>query len=170
MEIYTNYAVHWVNDDGNYLYTCGGCAAADDMVLGPPEDIWSLATASAFKAVSGSLGDPRRQPEAALAVAALEEQVMQLQAVLQRRIGDRRRTTLGDLEPAVRALEDAAARSLAAARKSADACDTLARQTRYAEAFAACTSAGGAVEDSDSLMRTAWFLYHPPATQTKSGQ
>lgn len=170
MEISTNYAVHWVKDNGDYLYTCGSCAVSDDMVLGPTDNIWSLATVSAFKAVSGSLDDPRRQPEAAQAVAALTQQVMRLQALLQKQLTDRRRTTLGDLEPAVRALEDAAARSLAAARTSADTCDVLARQTRYIEAFAACTSAGDDVEDSDSLMRTAWFLYHPPSAPTKVGQ
>jgi hypothetical protein len=172
MEIHTNYGAYWVNKNGYYLYTCGGgekCVGADDFTI-PPQDIWSTLTASAFADVSGSTIDPRRQTRTFSAVADLALRVGQLRTQLQNRIATRRRTPLGGLELSVRSLEDAATRTLATARTSADSCAALVQKGFYLESFAACTRAGRAVEESDSLMRAAWFLYHPPSLQTTAGR
>ncbi len=168
MEIHTNYGAYWVNKNGYYLYTCGGgekCVGADDFTI-PPQDAWSTLTASAFADVSGSTIDPRRQFRTFSAVADLALRVGQLRTQLQNRVATRRRTPLGGLELSVRGLEDAATKTLAAARTAADTCASLVQEGFYVESFAACTKAGRGVEESDSLMRAAWFLYHPPSLQT----
>ena len=159
IEIFTSYGAYWVNDNGYYLYTCGACKGPDDEAVLPPDDEWSLPAASGLKAVSAALIDPRRQTDAASVIASLSHEVAQLQPFLQKRIVDRRRVRLGSLEASVRSLEDAAVQALAEARTSAAACETLARQSAYTDSFVACTTAARQVERSQSLMRTAWFLY-----------
>jgi hypothetical protein len=165
MEIHTNYGAYWVNKNGYYLFTCGDACVGPDEFTIPPQDIWSTLTASAFADVSGSTIDPRRQSRAFSAVADLALRVGELRTLLQNRIVTRRRTPLGGLESSVRGLEDAAVRTLAAARTAADTCASLVKKGFYIESFAACTEAGRGVEEGDSLMRAAWFLYHPPSWQ-----
>ncbi len=170
MEIFTNYGAYWVNKNGYYLFTCGDACNGPDKFTIPPEDIWSTLTASAFANVSGSTIDPRRQSRSFSAVADLALRVGQLRTQLQNRIATRRRTPLSGLESSVRGLEDAATRTLAAARTAADTCASLVQKGFYIESFAACTKAGRGVEESDSLMRAAWFLYHPPSLQATSAR
>jgi hypothetical protein len=171
MNIFTNHAAYWVNNSGYSLVVpCGNLCDGPDAFAIPPEDIWSMLTASAFADVSGATIDPRRQSRVFSAVADLALRVGQLRTQLQNRLATRRRTSLGGLEPSVRSLEDAAARQLAAARTSADTCASLVQKGFFIESFAACTKAGRSVEDSDSLMRAAWFLYHPPAPQATSAR
>jgi hypothetical protein len=110
---------------------------------------------SAIKAVSPSVIDPRRQPRAVTAIAALSRDVAQLQAVLQHLVADRRRLQLGVVEASVQGLEDAASKALNSARSSVATCETRARQRAYADAFIACTTAGSYVEHSGALIRTA---------------
>jgi hypothetical protein len=166
MAIYTNYGAYWVNKNGYYLYTCGGCAGPNDFTL-PFDDIWSV-LATSFTNVSGSIRDPRRQSRVFSAVADLSLRVGQLQTLLRDRIAARRRTLLGGLESSVRSLEDAAVRTLAAARTAADTCATFVQKGFYSESFVACTAAERAVEESGSLGRAAWFLYHPPSMPAKT--
>jgi hypothetical protein len=162
IEISTNYGAHWVTDTGYYLYTCSGCVGADDLTV-PPQDHWSLPAASALTDVSGSILDVRRQFRVAGAIANLSRHLAQLQIFLQARIADRRRAPLGGLEGPVRNLEDAAAQKLAAARASADTCETLARRAAFTDSYVACTTAARDVEQSESLMLAAWSLSHPPS-------
>jgi hypothetical protein len=170
IEIHTNYGAYWVNKDGYYLFTCGDACDGPDEFAIPPQDIWSTLTASAFADVSGSTIDPRRQSRAFSAIADLALRVGELRTLLENRIVTRRRAPLGGLESSVRGLEDAAVRTLAAARTAADTCASFVKKGFYIESFAACTNAGRAVVDSDSLMRTAWFLYHPPSRQATAGR
>ncbi len=163
MELFTNYAVHWVNDSGNYLYTCNACTTAADFAVVPPDDDFSVLTATAFKAIGTTIVDPRRQFGVSAAIGGLAREVTQLQQLLQQRIADRRRGTLALVEASVRSLEDAATAALSSALAGTNRCDALVRQGAYSTAFVACTGAGHDVEHSQSLMRTAWFLYHPRA-------
>lgn len=169
MAISTNYGAYWVTDTGYYFYTCGGaCVGPTDWTI-PAEDIWSHLTVSAFKDVSGSILDQRRQSRVFSGVADLSLRVADLEKVLLNRIATRRRTSLGGLELSVRSLEDAATRALSAARTATDTCAALAQKGFYTDSFVACTMASRDVEASDSLMRAAWFLYHQPATLTRTG-
>ena len=155
IEILDSDGAYWVNDDGCHLTGCGGVdPGADDEAI-QPGHYWSLAVVSAITAVSPSVIDPRRQPRAVTAIAALSHDVAQLQPVLQNLIADRRRLPLGVVEASVRDLEDAATQALASARSSVATCETRARQRAYADAFIACTTAGRYVEHSGALIRTA---------------
>jgi hypothetical protein len=162
MEIHTNHGAYWVNKNGYYLYTCGNCAGPGQFTV-PADDVWSLMAVSAFANAGGALLDPRRQSRALTDVAALAPRVEQLQTFLKNRIANRRRTPLVGQEASVRGLEDAATRALAAARKQADTCASLARSGLYLEAFTACTTASRDVEYGDALIRAAWFLHNPPS-------
>ena len=165
MEISTNYSAYWVNENGYYLVTCGDlCDGPDKFTVEPPEDIWPLLTVSAFKAVSASIADPRRQSATIAAIGGLSRQVAELQTLLQKQIAERRRTPVAGIEASLRGLEDAASRALAAARAAASPCEAHARRGAYADAFVACTAAGAHVEQTVELKRTAWFVSHPPST------
>ena len=171
MNIYTNHAAYWVNNSGHSLVApCGSLCDGPDGYAIPPEDIWSMLTVSGFADVSGAIVDPLRQSRAFSAVADLALRVGHLRTQLQNRLATRRRTPLSALESSVRGLEDAATRTLAAARTAADTCASLVQKGFYIESFAACTKAGRGVEESDSLMRAAWFLYHPPSLQATSAR
>ena len=170
IDISTNYGAYWVNNNGYYLYTCNGCVGVDDEVAVAPEDIWSQLVVTGFKAVSGAVGDPRRQARAADAIASTTRQAADLQPLLRARIAERRRTPLSVIEASVRALEDAAVRSLVSALTAGKDCEALTRAGHYADAFKACVSAMGSVEHSDALMGTAWSLYHPPAKPTAAAR
>lgn len=163
IEISTNYSAYWVNDNGYYLFTCGGCVGPDDEVAGPPQDIWAHLIIGGFKSLSGAVIDPRRQTHASASVAALVRETADLQPRLQARIAERRKTPLSVLEKSVRSLEDAAVQALAAARASGASCERFTSAGHFAEAFSACVAAERGVAHSDALMRAAWFLYHPPA-------
>ena len=152
---------YWVDDDGCHLSGCGGVDPAVDDEATAPSDYWSLAAVSAFKAVNAGVIDPQRQPRAVTAIATLSRQTAQLQPLLQQQIAERRRAPLGVLEASVRSLEDAATRSLTAARSSVAMCETRARQGAYTDAFVACTTAGQHVDHSGSLMHAAWSLAQP---------
>jgi hypothetical protein len=167
MEIHTNYGAHWVNKNGYYLYTCGNCVGPDQFTI-PADDVWTLMTVSAFADAGGAILDPRRQSRAFTAVAPLSLRVGQLQTFLKNRIANRRRTTLEGQEASVRSLEDAATRTLAAARKKVDSCATLVQSGAYLDAFTACSTASRDVEHGDALMRAAWFLYNPPSFQPRT--
>jgi hypothetical protein len=158
IEILDSDGAHWVNEEGCHLTGCGGVdPGADDEAI-QPGHYWSLAVVSAFKAVTPSVIDPRRQPRAVTAIGALSHDVAQLQPVLQNLIADRRRLPLGVVEASVRGLEDAATKALTSARSSVAACETRARQGAYADAFIACTTAGRYVEHSGALIRTAMSI------------
>jgi len=170
IDISTNYGAYWVNNNGYYLYTCNGCVGPDDEAVAPPEDIWSRLVVTGFRAVSGAVGDPRRQARAADAIASMTRRAGDLQPLLKARIAERRRTPLSVLEASVRALEDASVRTLAAAITAGKNCEALTRAGHYADAFIACVSAMGSVDHSDALMGTAWSLYHPPAKPTAAAR
>ena len=161
IEIHDSDGAYWVNDAGCHLTGCGGVEPGPDDEAIPPSDHWSVATLSAFKAVSAGVIDPRRQPRAVTAIATLSSQTAHLQPLLQQLITERRRSSLGVIEASVRGLEDAATRALSAARSSVATCETRARQRAYGDAFVACTTAGQHVEHSGSLARAAWSLAQP---------
>ena len=162
IELYNSDGAYWVNDNGYYYFTCGNCVAVDDKVVYPPDDVWSLPAASAFKAVSASVVDPRRQPAAVIAIASLAFQLSALKTAVATRIVNRRRAALGGLEASVRSLEDAGTKALAAASDSANRCQTLAKQGAYTKAQLACTTAGQQVEESGSLLAAGWSLHSQP--------
>lgn len=155
---------YWVGDDGCHVTGCGGVDGPDDEAIAPPK-YWLVSVVSAFKAVSASIVDPSRQPQAFTAVATLAQDVVELQPRLRNLIADRRRSPLGVLEASVRSLEDAATKALTAARSSVATCETRTRQRAYSDAFVACMTAGRYVEHSTALIRTATSLSLQPASR-----
>jgi hypothetical protein len=162
IELLNSDGAYWVTDTGYYYFTCGDCVAVDDKVVYPPDDVWSLPAASAFKAVSASVVDPLRQSAAVSAIATLAFQLSALKPAVATRIVDRRRAALGGLEASVRSLEDAGTKALAAASDSANRCQTLAKKGAYTKAQLACTTAGRQVEESGSLLAAGWSLHSQP--------
>lgn len=162
IELFNSDGAYWVTDTGYYFFICGNCVAADDKVVYPREDVWSLLAASAFKAVSAAVIDPLRQSGMTSAIASLAFQLNALEPAVAKRIADRRRASLGDLETSVRSLEDAGTKALAAASNSADRCQTLAQKGAYAKAYQSCATAGRQVEQSGSLLAAAGALYSQP--------
>ena len=158
VELMNTEGAYWVTEEGCHLTGCGGVDPYSDDEATTPSDYWSVAVVASFTAVTPSIVDPQRQPRAVNAITSLSRDVAQLQPVLQNLIANRRRVPLGVIEASVRSLEDAAVKSLNAARSSVATCETRARQRAYADAFVACAMAGSHLEHSAALIRTARWI------------
>jgi hypothetical protein len=162
MEITTNYAFQWVDDEGGYP-SCGACVGPGSITYFPEDIDWAHIVASEFKTVSPSLLDPRLQSRALRGIGQLGQHTAALFPALQAQVTNRRSAhLLADLEPSVRALEDAALRNLYDARRLVSSCLSQAELGRFADAFAACAVGGERLDAADSLVHSAQFTFQLP--------
>jgi hypothetical protein len=155
MEIFSNYGVGWIDANG-VRPQCVGCVGPQDLVYFSQDQHWADTVVSAFATISPSLLDSRTRSGAISAVGELQQRVTRLQLELQTQVANRRRVhLLGDLEPSVQAIEDAAQRSVDEALQYLNSCSTQAQQGRFTDAFAACTLGGERMNAAGSLLETA---------------
>ena len=158
---FSKYGIRWVDENGEWPI-CGDCAVAD-AVTSLPRDSDSIGgNLSAFATVAGSLLNPRTQPGVLPAIAGLTAELERHQLAYASDVAARRRYPLGEYEGWIRALEDAALRGLADARRQLDSCIALAAQGRFGDAFIACTAGGESLEATKSLIQTAQFTFELP--------
>ena len=163
MEITTNYAFQWINEDGGWP-VCGACVGPNDVTYFPNHIDWAQIVASEFKTVSPSLLDSRLRSRALTGIGQLGKHVAALVPALQTQVAYRRAIyLLADLEPSVRALEDAALRSLSDASRLVSSCLTQAQQGRLVDAFASCAVGGDRLEAADSLVHSAQYTFQRPS-------
>jgi len=159
MEINTNYGYSWINDEGGWP-TCGDCVGPDELTYFPDHIDWAHVIASEFKTVKPSLLDLRLRSRSVRAIDQLGKDVAALLPALRAQIVRRRAAyLLADLEPSVRALEDAALANLDDASRFVSSCLAQAKLGRFADAYAACTVGGERLDAADSLVHSAQFTF-----------
>jgi hypothetical protein len=159
MEITTDHGFSWIDDTGGHP-SCGACVGPDDITYFPDDVDWAEIVVSAFKTVGVTLLDTRLRADAAAAIDRLGRQVDALYPALQAQVAMRRRAVLlGDLEAAVRPLEDAAVRFVSDASRLVATCSSQARLGKFSDAFAACTVSSDRLDAAGPLIRSAQYTF-----------
>jgi hypothetical protein len=162
MEITTNYAVVWVDEDGGWP-PCDACVGPGEITYFPEEVDWASLAVSAFKTTAPFLLDARTRSGAIGAVGQLLLQIRAIYPALQAQIADRRRLhPLGDREQSVQTLENAALRGVFDSVRLLEGCSSLSRAGRFVEAYAVCTLAGDSMDAAGSLIQTAQYTFQQP--------
>jgi hypothetical protein len=163
MEINTNYGFSWVDDNGEFP-TCGDCVGPDDITYFRDHVDWAHLVASEFTTVKPSLLDIRLRSRSIKAIDQLGQHVAALLPALRAQVANRRKFhLLADLEPPVRALEDAALANLYDASRLMSSCLTQAKLGRFADAYASCSVGGDRLDAADSLVHSAQYTFQRPA-------
>jgi hypothetical protein len=162
MEISTNYGFSWINDEGGWP-SCGECVGPDDISYFPDRVDWARIVASEFTTVKPSLLDSRLRSRSVKAINQLGQHVAALLPALYEQVVNRRTAhPLADLEPSVRALEDAALVNLYYATRLVSSCQSQAQLGRFADAYAVCTIGGDYLDAADSLVHSAQSTFQRP--------
>ncbi len=155
------YGARWIDENGEWPF-CDGCAVADELTSFPQDINRIDLTLSAYLTVSASVLQTRTQTTVAPTISALSGAVGAIRARISKGITARRQSPLGDHEPTVRRLEDATVRGLADAERQLDSCASFATQTRYDDAFIACTQSERSLQAAQSLLRSLQSTLNPP--------
>ena len=135
----------------------------DELTYFPDHIDWAHIVASEFKTVKPSLLDLRLRSRSVKAIDQLGKNVAALFPALRAQVVSRRTVhLLADLEPSVRALEDAALANLYDASRLVSSCLAQAKLGRFADAYAACTVGGERLDAADSLVRSAQSTFQRP--------
>ena len=162
MEINTNYGFSWIDDDGGWP-SCDDCVGPGNLTYFPDHFDWAHIVASGFTTVKPSLLDLRLRSRAVRAIDQLGKDVAALFPALRAQVVSRRTTyLLADLEPAVRALEDAALANLYDASRLVSSCLAQAKLGRFTDAYAACAVGGDRLDAADSLVHSAQSTFQRP--------
>lgn len=163
MEISTHYAFQWINDDGGWP-TCGECVGPNTLTYFPDDVGWAQIVVNEFKTVKPSLLDTRLRSRSVSAIEALGKDVAALRPALRAEVIGRRKThSLEELEPSVRALEDAALVNLYYASQLVSSCLDLAKAGRFSDAYAACSVGEDRVDAADFLIWSARYTFQRPS-------
>jgi len=146
------YGVRWIDADGGWPI-CGACTDAGEVTDFVKHTHGFYGPLSASNTIAALLLDTRRQSTLGPAVAVLAADTERLRLAVSREIATRRQVPLADLETTVRALEDAALRAAADAKRKFDSSASYARVARYADASIAAAAGRRWLEAAQGLLR-----------------
>lgn len=155
------YGVRWIDTNGNWP-SCGPCTAADDATDFVKHTHGFYGPLSASNTIAALLLDARRQTKLGPVVAALAAGTERLRLAVSREIVTRRHVPLADLETTVRALEDAALRAAADAKRKFDSSASYAGVARYADASMAAAAGRRSLEAAQGLLRELQIRLESP--------